>query len=139
MANYFQYKKICVGRDYIAEHYPERFDLADAARHSHMSRYHFIRIFTRTFGETHYAFMIRLRIEKAKQLFVNGDASIGEVCEQVGYQSLGSFSSLFRRQVGISPMTYRRRLWNLSSESFRYPSQAIPSCYAYHLMGKRSR
>mgnify|MGYP001548091072 CR=1 FL=1 len=139
MANFFQYKKICGGRDYIADHYPDRFDLADVARRSHMSRYHFIRVFTRTFGETPYTFLIRLRIEKAKQLLISGDASIGEVCEQVGYQSLGSFSSLFRKQVGISPLAYRRRLWNLSRESFRYPSQAIPSCYAYHFLGSKQR
>ncbi|MGH1439562.1 MAG: helix-turn-helix domain-containing protein [Cellvibrionaceae bacterium] len=134
MANY-QFKKICAGRDYIAENYLDSFNLVDAARHAHLSPYHFLRVFKSTFGETPNAFLIRLRIEKAKNMLVTENASIMEVCENVGYLSLGSFSSRFREQVGVAPSLYRRKIWSLSTEAFRYPAQAIPSCYAYHFLG----
>lgn len=131
-----QFRKVCVGRDYIADNFVEPFDLASVARHSHLSPYHFSRAFKKAFGETPNSFLIRLRIEKAKQMLITDNASIIEVCESIGYFSVGSFSSRFREQVGMSPSSYRRRLWCLSSEAFRYPSQAIPSCYAYHFLGK---
>lgn len=69
-------------------------------------------------------------------MLITGNFSVSEVCERVGYASLGSFSSLFVRQVGMAPTLYRRRLWALSSEAFQFPSQAIPACYAHHFLGK---
>ncbi|MGH1487725.1 MAG: helix-turn-helix domain-containing protein [Cellvibrionaceae bacterium] len=135
MKKNFQFKKICAGRDYIADNYLDSFSLIGAAKHSHMSSYHFLRTFKNTFGETPNAFLIRLRIEKAKKMLVTENSSITEICESVGYLSLGSFSSRFREQVGVSPSLYRRKLWSLSTEAFHYPSQAIPACYAYHFLG----
>jgi len=132
----FQFRKVCAGRDYIADNYLNSFDLVNAAKHSHMSPYHFLRTFKKTFGETPNAFLIRLRIEKAKNMLITENLSITEVCENTGYISLGSFSSRFREQVGVSPSSYRRKIWSLSTEAFRYPSQAIPSCYAYHFLGE---
>ncbi len=135
MKAHFQYKKICAGRGYIADNYLYPFCLADAAKHSNMSPYHFSRIFKKTFNETPNAFLIRLRIEKAKKMLVTENANIMEICEKVGYQSLGSFTSRFHEQVGMPPSQYRRKLWSLSSEAYRYPSKAIPACYAYHFVG----
>ncbi len=68
-------------------------------------------------------------------MLIKENGSVLEICERVGYTSLGSFSSLFHQRVGLSPLQYRRKLWNLSSEPFRYPLQAIPSCYAFRLLG----
>lgn len=130
-----QFKKLCAGRDYIADTYLDPFNLINAAKQSHLSAYHFSRAFKKTFGETPNAFLIRLRMEKAKNILITENASIMEVCESVGYMSLGSFSSRFHQQVGVSPSLYRRKLWNISTEAFRYPSQAIPACYAYHFLG----
>ena len=93
-----------------------------------------MRVFKATFGETPNAFLIRLRIEKAKKMLVTGNASIMEICEKVGYLSLGSFTSRFHEQVGMPPAQYRRKLRSMSSEAFHYPSQAIPSCYASHFL-----
>jgi AraC-like DNA-binding protein len=138
MKSNHQFKRLCIARDYIADHYLDSFNLNKAAEHSNMSRYHFLRTFKESFGETPNAFLVKIRIEKAKAMLITENASISEVCERVGYISLGSFSSLFLRQVGMPPSSYRRKLWALSSEAFRYPRQAIPSCYAYHFIGKPS-
>ncbi len=68
MATNFQFKKISVGRDYIADHYTDALCLNDIANQSHLSLYHFSRVFKKTFGETPHAFLMRLRMEKAKTM-----------------------------------------------------------------------
>jgi len=131
-----KFKRLCSGRDYIADNYLDTFSLTDAANNSFMSPFHFSRAFKETYGETPNEFLIKLRIEKAKQLLITENFSVSEVCERVGYWSLGSFSSLFLKHVGLPPTLYRRTLWKLSSEPFRYPSQVIPACYAFHFLNK---
>ena len=135
MNRYYQFKKICAGKDYITENFLQPFCLAEAANHACMSPYHFLRVFKKTFGETPNAYLIRLRIETAKRLLITENIHIMDVCEHVGYESLGSFSSLFVKHVGMPPTLYRRTIWQLSIEPFRYPIQAIPACYAYHFLG----
>ncbi|MCE2573719.1 helix-turn-helix domain-containing protein [Motilimonas eburnea] len=131
-----KYKRLISARDYIADHYHAPFSLTEAAAHSFMSPFHFLRAFKANYGETPNEFLIRLRISKAKQMLITENASVSEICERVGYASLGSFSSLFLKQVGMAPTVYRRTLWQLSNEPFRYPIQAIPACYAYHFLRK---
>lgn len=131
-----QFKRLCAGRDFIADTYLESFSLIDAASNSFMSPFHFSRLFKENYRETPNEFLIRLRIEKAKQMLITENYSVSEVCERVGYTSLGSFSSLFLKRVGLPPTSYRRTLWQLSSEPFRFPAQAIPACYAYHFLRK---
>lgn len=131
-----RFKRLCLGRDYIADNYLETFSLTDAADNSFMSPFHFSRAFKEAYGETPNEFLIKLRIEKAKQLLITENFRVFEVCERVGYLSLGSFSSLFLKHVGLSPASYRRTLWQLSSEPFRFPSHVIPACYAFHFLNK---
>ncbi len=104
-----------------------------------MSPFHFLRVFKDMYGETPNEFLVRLRIEQAKKMLITENLSVSEVCEQVGYASLGSFSSLFAKQVGMAPTSYRRKLWALSSEAYRFPAQAIPACYAYRFLGKLTK
>jgi len=131
-----KFKRLSSGRDYIADNYLDRFSLTEAANNSYMSPFHFSRAFKTTYGETPNEFLIKLRIEKAKKMLITENFNVSEVCERVGYMSLGSFSSLFHKRVGMSPTSYRRTLWALSSEPFRYPSQVIPSCYAFNFLRK---
>ena len=133
MIKHFQYRKICLGRDFLTERYLGSFNLAEAAKYSCMSQYHFSRVFTKTFGESPYEYVVRIRIEKAKNMLITENFSVSEICEEIGYSSIGSFSFLFHKKVGMSPTQYRRRLWSLSSEPLRFPLQSIPLCYAYHL------
>ncbi|WP_096087681.1 AraC family transcriptional regulator [Agaribacterium haliotis] len=138
MACPYKLERLNTGRDYIAENFQAPLSLSGIAQQSNMSPYHFLRVFKQTYGETPNEYLIRLRIAQAKRMLITENLSISEVCEQVGYLSLGSFSSLFSQQVGMSPSLYRRRLWSLSAEKYRFPSQAIPACYAYQFLGIRA-
>ena len=138
MIRHFQYKKICSGRDYLQEHYTDAFSLSKVANYSCMSPYHFSRVFTCVFGESPNTYVTRLRIEKAKKMLVMENVSISDICTEVGYSSIGSFSSLFRKKVGISPSQYRRKLRSLSNETYRFPMQSIPLCFAQNLFGFKS-
>ena len=121
MATNSKFKKLNAGRDYISDNYHAPLSLSEIAQYSYMSPYHFLRVFKDTYGETPNEFLIRLRIEQAKKMLITENYSVSEVCEKVGYTSLGSFSSLFVKQVGMAPTLYRRKLWTLSSEAFRFP------------------
>jgi len=67
------------------------------------------------------------RIEKAKNLLSTSELSVTEICFAVGFQSLGSFSSLFYKYVGHPPKSYRARIVERTSE----PKKSIPACFTF--------
>ena len=85
---------------------------------------------TRLFGETPHEFLTRVRIDEAKKLLLRDDRSVTDVCFDVGYESVGSFSIRFRSLTGLSPAALRREaricFGGLAS---RWPFYYIPLCY----------
>ena len=96
-------------RDLMDRAYAEPLDVVALAQSAGVSRAHFNRSFKRTFGETPHQYLMSRRMERAKMLLRAGELSVTEVCFAVGFSSLGSFSTQFRRFVGDSPSAYRRR------------------------------
>ena len=94
-------------------------DLADAAG---LSRAHFSREFRRAFGESPHAYLLTRRLERAAALLRTTDHSVAEICFSVGLQSVGSFTTSFKRIYGLSPTAYRA--------NFPPPSQQalVPAC-----------
>jgi AraC-like DNA-binding protein len=93
--------------DLIDRDFAEALDLDDLAREAGYSKYHFARTFAAAYGETPRAYHTRRRVERAKNLLRSANLSVTEICFLVGFGSLGSFSTLFRRLVGQSPTAYR--------------------------------
>lgn len=81
------------------------------ARTAGISPFHFIRLFDAAFGETPGQFRTGARVERAKTLLAGG-ASVTEACMEIGFASVGSFSGLFQRRVGVAPSAYRR-VWQV--------------------------
>jgi AraC-like DNA-binding protein len=102
--------RICRARDLIRDCYTEPVTLGDCALEAGLSPWHFLRSFRAVFGETPKEFHTRLRLERAKHLLTVTDRSVTEVCYDVGFSSLGTFSVLFKRRVGFSPREFRRRI-----------------------------
>jgi AraC-like DNA-binding protein len=101
---------LCRARDMLRETHEDRLRIPDVAKHAGLSPFHFIRQFEALFGETPHQFRMHARLEHAKQLLAADNASVTDVCMEVGFSSLGSFSDLFTRRVGVAPSVYRRRL-----------------------------
>jgi AraC-like DNA-binding protein len=93
-------------RDLADARYAEPLDLESLARAAHISPRHFSRSFRRTFGETPHQYLLT------------------EVCLEIGFTSVGSFTTTFRRRVGVSPTAYRR------ANSGPSPTDRIPLCFA---------
>jgi AraC-like DNA-binding protein len=95
-------------RDRIDREYARPLDVELLARGANMSAGHLSREFKRVYGESPYGYVMTRRIERAMALLRRGDLSVTEVCFEVGYSSLGTFSTRFRELVGRSPGAYRR-------------------------------
>src|SRR6476646_966250 len=106
-------------RDAIDRDYKLPLDVAGLAAVAHVSEAHFIRSFKRTFGETPHRYLQRRRVERAMYLLRTTDRNVTDVCMEVGFSSLGTFSRTFRDIVGESPSQFRER----------GPMPHVPSCY----------
>ena len=101
--------------------------IAELAREVGISPFHFIRQFEALFGTTPHQYRIQARLDWARALLATGRYSVTQVCMEVGFSSLGSFSTLFTRRMGETPSRYRDRVLSLS------PEQLEPGCLS--LMG----
>ncbi|WP_045835494.1 helix-turn-helix domain-containing protein [Hyphomicrobium sp. 99] len=81
-------------------------DLASAAG---LSRFHFVRAFKTAVGTPPHRWLVRLRIERAKELLLCRTATIIEVAALVGFESQSHFGQVFLSQVGVPPSEWRRR------------------------------
>lgn len=96
-------------KDHADRHYTEPLDLAALAAVATLSRFHFQRLFTATYGVSPAAYLSQRRIERAQDLLRTSNLTVTEVCHAVGYSSLGSFSSRFAEIVGETPSEFQRR------------------------------
>ena len=111
-------------RDHIDRHYELPLDLDELARVACVSKYHFIRCFEATYGETPIRYLTRRRVERAQDLLRSANLTVTEICMLVGFASLGSFSSRFTQLVGESPTAYRDR-WAARG------GPHVPGCYLF--------
>ena len=120
-------RKLCDVRDLMRDCYRETLTLQ-----SHLSKFHFLRLFRDAYRETPLRYLRRRRLEAARSLLTRTDLSVTDICLRVGYESLGSFSTLFRRQVGVSPALFRRQVRSLITVPGRFPWSFVPICFVHH-------
>ena len=87
--------------------YAEPITVDDLAAAAGLSRAHFSRMFTRTFGESPRSYLQTRRLERAAALLRYTDRSVADICVMVGLQSVGSFTTSFARVYGRPPAAYR--------------------------------
>jgi AraC-like DNA-binding protein len=94
-------------RDLADRHYAETIGVDELAAAAGLSRAHFSREFSRTFGESPKAYLMTRRLERAAALLRNADRPVGEICLDVGLVGLGSFTTSFKRHFGKTPTKHR--------------------------------
>jgi AraC-like DNA-binding protein len=106
-------------RDAMDRAYAGPLDIAAIARVASVSEAHFARTFRVTFGETPHRYLQRRRVERAMFLLRESDRSVTDICFEVGFNSLGTFSRTFHEIVGATPIAYRAQGGPL----------AVPTCF----------
>ena len=115
--------RIRLARTMIDKNFDSSVSLDELARLAGFSMFHFIRIFRHVYKQTPHQCLVMHRVDKAKHLLRSTDMSITDICFEVGFQSVGSFSAMFRKLTGLSPSSYREHAAPL-------PARAdIPLCY----------
>lgn len=102
------FRRLHVARDFIEASYLEDINLNGIAGVVNLSPHHFLRLFKDAFQTTPYQFVIAKRLERAQAMLRAGDSSVTDVCFELGWESLGSFSRDFKRRFGVSPSRYGR-------------------------------
>lgn len=106
-SNEKQIEAIRETRHFIDTHFEEDLKLDFLSHIRFMSKYHLQRLFKRYYGQTPRQYLIDKRIEKAKEHLKNG-MTVTETCFAVGFESLGSFSKLFKSKIGKSPRAFQK-------------------------------
>ncbi len=109
-------------KDLADARYSEEVQVADMASAAGLSKAHFSREFRRVFGESPHHYLLTRRLERAAALLRMTDWSVAEICVEVGLQSIGSFTTSFKRTYGKTPTEYR------SSQPPAAAFAKVPSC-----------
>lgn len=122
------YQRIVAAKVYIDENFHEPIDLEIISQQAFLSRFHFHRLFTQVYRYTPHQYLTRKRIDKAKDLLAE-NKPVTEVCNEVGFESIGSFSVLFKKEIGFAPQYYRNMAYKKKMEQLAQPKKAIPHCF----------
>jgi AraC-like DNA-binding protein len=123
------YRRLVQAKLFIDTHYAHKIDLENIADEAYFSKFHLLRKFKKTYGRTPHQYLVYVRIEKASQLLKSGQ-SVSEVCYAVGFESLSSFSGLFKRVMGVTPSAYLLQHQKTKAQLAAAPLQFVPGCFA---------
>jgi AraC-like DNA-binding protein len=101
------YRRLYRGRDFLLSCYDQPLTVSAAARVAALSPFHFQRMFKLAFGQTPMQLLQETRLEAARRLLAHTGDDVTAICFAVGFESLGSFSWLFRKRFGVSPRAFR--------------------------------
>lgn len=124
------YTRIVRAKLFIDEHYSSPIDLDTLSSEACFSKYHFLRLFKRTYNKTPYQYLSERRIEKAKERLRSDRGSINEICEEVGFESNTSFTTKFKDYTGETPAVFRLRAMQTQKLVREQPTRFIPNCFS---------
>ena len=93
---------------FVAANLDKKIGLEDMAAHLHLNPSYFSRMFKKETGETFTDFVIRMKMERARELLDTTEYSVGRICDMLGYDNQSYFIKTFKSVVGVTPMEYRR-------------------------------
>jgi len=111
-------------RDHLDQNFAEPIDLAAVAAIAGVSKFHFHRLFSATYGKSPASYLTERRIERAQDLLRATNLTVTEICFAVGYSSLGSFSARFKELVGDTPSAVQR-------QHAETGAPVVPGCFVF--------
>jgi AraC family transcriptional regulator len=103
------YKRLSMTREWITDNYAAPITLNDMGKKAALNEQHFLRMFRECFGLTPHRFLVQTRLQAARKMLLESGEKVSVICRSAGFESLSSFSGLFRQQFGRTPTTFRRR------------------------------
>ncbi len=132
MAEYpkiYLYHRIVKAKLFIDRHFDQQINLGLIADEAFFSKFHFTRLFKKTYGRTPHQYLTWVRIEQAKLLLQKGQ-NVSDACFSVGFESLSSFTHLFKSKESISPSAFRKKEMLRRQRIARAPLEFVPNCFA---------
>lgn len=125
----YLYRRIVQSKLFIDANYSMAINLDAIADEATFSKFHFMRLFKKTYGKTPHQYLTTVRIEKAKHL-LQTNMRVSEVCYAVGFDSITSFTSLFKKQTGQTPSAFQLHQKERKADIERRPLKYVPNCFA---------
>jgi AraC-like DNA-binding protein len=122
------YQRIVSAKVYIDNNYQDAINLELISQKAFLSRFHFHRLFRRIYQKTPLEYITKKRIDKAK-ILLSENTPVSEVCNEVGFESIGTFSNLFKKEIGFPPTYYRNMAWLKKQQALEQPKKFIPGCF----------
>ena len=122
------YERIVAAKIFIDENYCDPINLDEISQQAFLSRFHFHRLFSHVYKKTPHEYLTIKRIDQAK-LLLTQNKSATDVCREVGFESVGSFSLLFKKEIGFAPTYYRNMACLRKQKEKQQPKAFIPHCF----------
>jgi len=130
------YRRVVSAKMFIDENYCEPINLEQISQQAYFSKFHFHRLFTRIYQITPHDYLTSKRLQHAKELLQQEGLNIRDVCNSVGFESLASFSLLFKKRNGFSPQYYRNLAYLKKKLAKEQPKRFIPHCMLEQMLGE---
>lgn len=125
----YLYKRIVQAKLFIDDHFAEKIDLDNISDEACFSKFHFIRLFKNIYGKTPHQYLITVRINRAEALLQEG-MGVSGTCFTVGFDSVSSFTGLFKRYTHLTPSVYQQTKQQRKEQIKKAPLQFVPNCFA---------
>jgi AraC-like DNA-binding protein len=125
----YLYRRIVEAKLFIDKNFSQDINLDNISNESCFSKFHFIRLFKKAYGKTPHRYLTDVRVENAKQLLAE-NITVSKVCFSVGFNSITSFTGLFKKATGLTPSSFQKNQLLIQSEIQKAPLKFIPHCFA---------
>lgn len=126
---FYLYNRIVKAKLFIDKNYQDKIDLDKIADEAYFSKFHFIRLFKSIYGKTPHQYLTQVRIENAKR-FLRLNYSVSDTCFMVGFDSITSFTGLFKKSEAKTPSEYQKQNRIRQENIMTRPLSFIPNCFA---------
>ena len=124
----YLYRRVVRAKLFIDAQFSSAIDLDNIADEACFSKFHFVRLFREIYGRTPHQYLTDVRVRNAKDLLRDG-ATVARACYSVGFDSISSFTGLFKRRVGMTPAAFQQEQLAKQAEAIERPSKFVPNCF----------